>query len=145
MPYPDANFDVAWTQPSSMNMADKGRLYTKIQRALRHGGRLALHEILAGPVSPIHLPVPWARHPELNHLRPPEEVRALLEETSFKELAWIGESDTALRWHKERLGAVPENPRRSGSTSCSATTSARCCATRCATSRSAGSPSPGPS
>jgi hypothetical protein len=71
---------------------------------------LALHEILAGPAFPIHLPVPWARHPELNHLRPPEEVRELLEETGFKELAWIGESDTALRWHKERLGAVPEKP-----------------------------------
>jgi sarcosine/dimethylglycine N-methyltransferase len=52
MRYPGAGFDVAWTQHSSMNIADKERLYAEIQRVLRPGGRLALHEILAGPVSP---------------------------------------------------------------------------------------------
>jgi SAM-dependent methyltransferase len=61
MPFPDSSFDVAWTQHSSMNIADKERLYGEIHRVLRPGGRLALHEILAGPVSPIHFPVPWAR------------------------------------------------------------------------------------
>jgi SAM-dependent methyltransferase len=72
MPYPDASFDAAWTQHSSMSIADKGRLYGEIHRVLRPDGRLALHEILAGPVSPIYLPVPWARRPELNHLCPPD-------------------------------------------------------------------------
>ena len=71
MPYPDARFDVVWTQHSSMNIADKERLYAETQRVLRPGGRLALHEILAGPVSPIHFPVPWARDPDLGSLRPP--------------------------------------------------------------------------
>src|SRR3712207_2695909 len=92
MPYPDASFDVAWTQHSSMNIADKVRLYAQIQRILRPGGRLAMHEILAGPVSPIHLPVPWARDPALSHLRPPAQTRALLRETGFRELAWIDET-----------------------------------------------------
>ena len=53
MPYPDdAAFDLAWTQHSSMNIADKGRLYAEIHRVLRPDGRLAMHEMLAGPVSP---------------------------------------------------------------------------------------------
>jgi len=67
-----------------MNIADKGRLYREILRVLRPDGRPALHEILTGPVSPIYLPVPWARCPELNHLRPPEDVRELLEATGFE-------------------------------------------------------------
>jgi SAM-dependent methyltransferase len=110
MPYPDASFDAAWAQHSSMNIADKGRLYGEIHRVLRPDGRLALHEILAGPVSPIYLPVPWARRPELNHLCPPEDVRELLEETGFEELTWIDETAPALRWHQERLAALPEKP-----------------------------------
>ncbi len=110
MPYPDASFDVAWAQHSSMNIADKERLYAEIQRVLRPGGRLALHEILAGPVSPIYLPVPWAREPGLSHLRPPEEVRTLLKDTGFEELAWIDETAPALRWHQERLAATPARP-----------------------------------
>ena len=41
-----------------MNVATKGRLYAEIRRVLRPGGRMAMHEFLAGPVSPIHFPVP---------------------------------------------------------------------------------------
>ena len=110
MPYPDARFDVAWTQHCSMNIADKEQLYAEIRRVLRPSGRLALHEILAGPVSPIHLPVPWAREPGLNHLRPPGEVRTLIEETGFQEISWIDESAPALRWYQKRLAAMPEKP-----------------------------------
>jgi ubiquinone/menaquinone biosynthesis C-methylase UbiE len=110
MPYPDAGFDAAWMQHSSMNIPDKERLYGEIHRVLRLGGRLALHEILAGPVSPVHFPVPWARDPSLSHLRPPEETRDLLKETGFEELAWIDETTPALRWHQERLAATPGGP-----------------------------------
>ena len=78
MPHPDASFDAVWMQHSSMNIADKERLYAEIHRVLRPGGHLALHEIMAGPVAPIHFPVPWARGPEISFLRPPEEVRALI-------------------------------------------------------------------
>ena len=110
MPYPDASFDVAWMQHSSMNIADKERLYAEIRRILRPGGRLAMHEILAGEVSPIRFPVPWARDPSLSHLRPPEEARALLRDTGFKELAWIDETTPALRWQQRRLSATPGGP-----------------------------------
>jgi ubiquinone/menaquinone biosynthesis C-methylase UbiE len=110
MPCPDAGFDVAWMQHSSMNIPDKERLYAEIHRILRPGGRLALHEILAGPVSPIHLPVPWARDPALSHLLPPETLRTLLRDSGFEELAWIDETATALRWQQERLAASPAEP-----------------------------------
>ena len=76
MPYPGGSFDMVWTQHSSMNIADKARLYQEIHRVLRPGGRLALHEILTGLTSPIPFPVPWARAgdklPELasNSVRP---------------------------------------------------------------------------
>ena len=110
MPYPDAGFDAAWMQHSSMNIPDKERLYREIHRVLRPGGRLALHEILAGHVSPIHFPVPWARDPTLNRLRPPAETRALLRESGFEELAWIDETVSALQWYRERLAPMPGEP-----------------------------------
>src|SRR3712207_4580316 len=110
MPYPDASFDVVWTQHSSMNIADKERLYKEIHRVLRPGGRLALHEIMAGPTSPIHFPVPWARDPALNHLRPPAETRAFLEVSGFEELAWIDETVPSLQWYRERLAPTPGEP-----------------------------------
>ena len=110
MPYPDAGFDVAWMQHGSMNIPDTERLYAEIHRILRPGGRLALHEILAGPVSPIRFPVPWARDPTLNHLHHPAQTRALLKESGFEELAWIDETVPALRWYRGRLAASPGGP-----------------------------------
>jgi ubiquinone/menaquinone biosynthesis C-methylase UbiE len=106
MPHPDASFDAVWMQHSSMNIADKERLYAGIHRVLRPGGHLALHEIMAGPVAPIHFPVPWARGPEISFLRPPEEVRALIASIGFDESAWIDDTASALRWFRERLAAA---------------------------------------
>ena len=106
VPHPDASFDAVWMQHSSMNIADKERLYAEIHRVLRPGGNLALHEIMAGPVTPIHFPVPWARGPEISFLRPPEEVRALIANVGFEESAWIDETTSAIRWFRERLAAA---------------------------------------
>jgi len=96
MPFPDGDFDAVWTQHSTMNIADKERLYAEIHRVLRPGGRLALHEVMAGPVQPIHYPVPWARDATISFLRTPESVRALLKATGFTEIAWVDVTAPAL-------------------------------------------------
>jgi ubiquinone/menaquinone biosynthesis C-methylase UbiE len=107
IPHPDASFDAVWMQHSSMNIADKERLYAEIHRVLRSGGHLALHEIMAGPVAPILFPVPWARTPEISFLRPPEEVRTLIiTGIGFDESAWVNETASALRWFRKRLAAA---------------------------------------
>lgn len=93
MPFDNASFDVAWTQHSSMNIANKERLYTEIHRVLRPGGRLTLHEIMAGSVEPIHFPVPWASEPSISFLRPAEEVHQLLTGLGFTDVAWLDVTD----------------------------------------------------
>ncbi len=103
MPFPDAPFDAVWTQHSSMNIADKARLYAEIHRVLRPAGRLALYEIMAGPVQPIHFPVPWAHDQTISFLLPPEEIRALLVKTGFKEVAWVDTSAASVAWFRERI------------------------------------------
>jgi ubiquinone/menaquinone biosynthesis C-methylase UbiE len=59
-PFTPASFDVVWTQHSTMNIPDKPALYRHAHGLLRPGGRLAMHEIVAGPAGPPHFPVPWA-------------------------------------------------------------------------------------
>lgn len=110
MPFADAHFDAVWTQHSSMNIADKERLYTETVRVLRPGGRLALHKIMAGPVSPIHFPVPWARDPAISFLRPPEAIHALLLGIGFREIVWMNKATAALEWFQQRLAATASAP-----------------------------------
>lgn len=113
MPFASGSFDVVWTQHATMNIDDKERLYAEAYRVLRLGGRLAFHEIMAGPVQPIRFPVPWARDPALSFLRPAEAVRSLLAAAGFVEVAW--EDVTAwsrdwVRMRSERPAPDPPSP-----------------------------------
>jgi ubiquinone/menaquinone biosynthesis C-methylase UbiE len=110
LPFEDASFDVVWTQHSTMNIPDKPRLYREARRVLRPGGRLAMHEIMAGPVAGLHFPVPWARSEELSFLLPSEDVRRLIRRTGFAESVWQDESDAVAAWLGERLAQMQAPP-----------------------------------
>lgn len=105
-PFADGSFDAAWTQHSTMNISDKDALYREIHRVVRPGGRLAFHEIMAGPEQPIHFPAPWAPEPAISFLRPPAEIRELLQSLGFREIAWHDTSPEAIIWFKERVAAA---------------------------------------
>jgi SAM-dependent methyltransferase len=84
----DGPFDVVWTQNSGMNIPDKERLYAGFARMLRPGGLLALQEPMAGPVQPPVFPVMWARDAGESFLRPPGEMRRVIETAGFQVRAW---------------------------------------------------------
>jgi len=109
-PADPAGFDLVWTQHSTMNIADKARLFAAAHRMLRPGGRLALHEIMAGPAQPIHFPVPWASAPAISHLRPPDAMRAAVRAAGFRELEWRDVTPQTVEWVQGRLGAAAGGP-----------------------------------
>lgn len=102
LPFTDAGFDLVWTQHAAMNIADKAGLYGEIARVLRPGGRLVLHDMVAGPVQPIHLPVPWAAKRDWSFLVPAGEVRRLVAAAGLVELDWREVTAKALAWSRAR-------------------------------------------
>lgn len=110
LPFTAGRFDVVWTQHSSMNIANKPRLYAEARRVLRPGGRLAIHEILAGGGGPIDFPVPWASRPELSFLVPEAELRAAIRDAGFQERIWEDVTALSLAWVEARLAAAASGP-----------------------------------
>jgi SAM-dependent methyltransferase len=110
LPFAGEAFDLVWMQHSSMNIAGKESLYSDIHRVLRPGGRLALHEIVAGPDAPIHFPVPWARDPALSFLRSAEATRGAIAAVGFRELVWQDGTLAALAWFQGRAAALAARP-----------------------------------
>jgi len=88
LPFADGSFDVVWSQHAQMNIADKRRFYREARRVLKHGGRLAIWDIIAGPIQPIHFPVPWADTPDISFLAQSDELRQIVEEARFEITAW---------------------------------------------------------
>lgn len=114
LPFEAESFDAAWTQHASMNISDKGLLYSEIHRVLKPGGRLAMYDVAAGPTSPIHFPVPWAREASISFLIAPEEMRRKLEEAGFRAISWKDGTDEARAWFQamvERNAAEGQGPR----------------------------------
>ncbi len=113
LPFPDASFDLAWSQNVAMNIADRAAWYREIRRVLKPGGRLAIQDVAEGNGVPLDFPVMWAGQPAISHLRTPEATRALLEEAGFEVLRWIDVTDAALAEaaaERARLAAAPAPP-----------------------------------
>jgi SAM-dependent methyltransferase len=92
MPFADESFDGAWTQHSTMNIPDKEALYAEIHRVLKPGGRLAMHEVMGGTVEPVDYPQPWATTVDFSFVQPATEMRTLIADAGFRELAWNDET-----------------------------------------------------
>lgn len=115
VPLPDASLEVVWCQHALMNMPDAAAVLAEWRRLLVPGGRVLLHEVVAGhDDSPLRLPVPWARDAATSHLRGREALEALLEEGGFAPLAVHDVTDAALDWRRKHgrreAGEAPRGP-----------------------------------
>ena len=86
LPYRDSEFDGAYTQHVTMNVADRPRFFAEAYRVLRPGAFFALTEHGLGPTGQPHYPLPWSADGTGAYLVTPSETRALLEGSGFEDV-----------------------------------------------------------
>ena len=95
LPFEDGAFDVVWTQHVTMNIEDKATFYAEMRRVVRDGGRLAFFDVIAGPVQPLHFPVPWAEDPSISFLVDADAMESLVRGAGFEPREWHDRSADA--------------------------------------------------
>lgn len=86
LPYGDAEFDGAYTQHVTMNVADRRSFFSEAHRVLKNGAFFALTEHGLGPTGNPHYPLPWSADGSGAYLVTPAETRAFLEAAGFTDI-----------------------------------------------------------
>lgn len=101
VPLPDACVDVVWCQHALMNMPDTEAVLKEWRRLLVPGGRVLLHEVVAGEnPAELMLPVPWARERSTSHLQTPRMLERRLATAGFRPLEVADVTAEALAWRR---------------------------------------------
>ena len=68
LPFENGSFDVVWTQHVQMNISDKGKFYSEIERVLSDRGMLVYYDIFRKNSADVDYPVPWADNASISFL-----------------------------------------------------------------------------
>jgi SAM-dependent methyltransferase len=88
LPFPDASFDLAWTQAVWQSVDNKHALAGEIRRVLTPDARLAMFEVV-GDGRDLHFPVPWGDGPADSFVLPEPDLKATLEASGLRVEKWL--------------------------------------------------------
>lgn len=116
LPYPDNFFDAVLCQHVLLNIEDKPKAFAEFSRVLPPGGKLILHEIVAGPGPEPLYPVPWAANASASMLCSRQNLGEYAQKSGFKLVFSEDKTTSAGLWWekvnaiKKAKGAGPLNP-----------------------------------
>lgn len=104
VPLEAGTVEVVWCQHALMNMPHIPQVLAEWRRLLVPGGRILLHEIVAGGnPEPLALPVPWARNSDSSYLRESRQLQRILALSGFKLVALEDVTTQALAWRQHHV------------------------------------------
>ncbi len=86
LPLEDASFDVVWTQHVQMNIKNKSKFYSEIDRVLSTKGTFVYYDIFRKNGEDVDYPVPWADDASLSFLDTPANMQCILRELGFRKI-----------------------------------------------------------
>lgn len=86
LPYDDARFEVVWSQNVTMNVADKGAMFSEAFRVLKPGGMYVLSHIGESGKGAIDYPIPWAMMAEMSFATSPKDMVQALGDAGFTDV-----------------------------------------------------------
>lgn len=109
LPFDKASFDVAWTQHVQMNIADKRKFYSEIDRVLKPGGYLLYYDILRKNSGDITYPMPWASSPKQSFLFTSEDMEVMLDHLNFRKITSKDQTDAGIEFFENLMNKLQKS------------------------------------
>ena len=84
LPFKKASFDTVWTQHVQMNIKDKNKFYSEIDRVLTNKGSFIYYDIFKKGNKEVTYPMPWANTAEISFFFQTSEMEKILDTLGFK-------------------------------------------------------------
>ena len=111
LPFADASFDVVWTQHVQMNIEDKNKFYSEIDRVLAKGGSFIYYDIFKGKNTSLNFPVPWADEPAISFLTDAEKVQEILTKLKLEMVLKTDQTKAGIEFFEELLNRKQKQKR----------------------------------
>ena len=109
LPYEDERFDIVLTQHVQMNIVDKHRFYSEIERVLKPGGRFIFHDVFLSGGKPVLYPVPWAEDESVSAMVTESQARSAIEEMGLEIDQWFGKVPESVKFFERVLARIEAN------------------------------------
>lgn len=108
LPFDNNTFDVVWTQHVQMNIPNKKKFYSEINRVLKAGGHFLFYDILKKGDDEIIYPMPWASSPNLSFLFKMEEMDAILNELGLAKKEYTNQTQAGINFFNALVAKLKE-------------------------------------
>lgn len=96
LPFDDHCFDVVWTQHVQMNISNKKKFYSEINRVLKPHGHFLYYDIFKNNESEVEYPMPWASSDDHSFLFKTSEMKAILNELGLEEVSSTNQTKSGI-------------------------------------------------
>ena len=92
LPFEDESFDVVWTQHVQMNIGEKEKFYSEIDRVLSRRGLFIYYDIFRKGRRDVDYPVPWADNASVSFLGTINTTDCFLNQLGFSKMQTIDQT-----------------------------------------------------
>ena len=109
LPFPDATFDVVWTQHVQMNVPDKRQFYSEASRVLRPEGYFMYYDILKNNGESVSYPMPWAGTAEQSFLFTNRDLEGILTGLRLRKVSTTDQTSAGIEFFEGLLARIAES------------------------------------
>lgn len=109
LPFDDNTFDTVWTQHVQMNIPDKKKFYSEINRVLKPGGHFLYYDIFKANETAVVYPMPWASTKGMSFLFKTDEMYGILTDLGLTKMSITNQTQAGINFFESLVTKLKES------------------------------------